>query len=525
MRTPNGAATRLAVRQTRIGIGVLALVIAGSLASVVATYEQMALAGGSLVELAKSPALRLLYGEPTGLDTGGGFAVWRSGQAVLVIVGLWAIFATTRMLRGEEEHGRWELLLGGIVTRDRLMGASTGVLLAGSAVAGLAVTAALAGSGAAAGGASVFGTGVALLGMTFVGVGAVGSQLFGTRRQAAGTSAALLGALFALRMAGEASDALSWLRWLTPFGWVEQLRPFVLNRWWPLLLLAAAAALLLVAAVALQSRRDLSSAILRDRDRAEPRTRLLRSPLGIAWRERVASIAGWGAALAATGLLMGGLAKTMVDFLRGNAQLAETFERFGLTEAATVKGFIGGVGTFIAVVLAFYCVASLHAMWEDEQGGRLEHVFVASVTRLRWLGSQAAATLGGLLVLALAYTVGVWAGVRATGLPLSVGDAAMSSLNMIPVALVFAGISILVIGSRPELQMALAGGAVALSMLLSMIGPITGLPGWIIDLSPMRHLAPAPAVPIDTAASLVMVVVAVAAAAAGAAAYRARDLR
>ena len=51
----------------------------------------------------------------------------------------------------------------------------------------------------------------------------------------------MLGALFLLRMVADGSSGLGWLRWLTPFGWLEELRPFADNRVLPLLLLAGLA--------------------------------------------------------------------------------------------------------------------------------------------------------------------------------------------------------------------------------------------------------------------------------------------
>ena len=59
----------------------------------------------------------------------------------------------------------------------------------------------------------------------FLAVGALTSQLAATRRQAAAYGAAMLGVAYAVRMVADAGVGLDWLRWASPLGWVEELRP------------------------------------------------------------------------------------------------------------------------------------------------------------------------------------------------------------------------------------------------------------------------------------------------------------
>ena len=88
---------------------------------------------------------------------------------------------------------------------------------------------------------ALFGAGIALLTLDFIAVGGLTSQLFGTRRRASGAAGLTLGATFLLRMVADGSSGLGWLRWFTPFGWLEELRPFADERRVPLALLAALA--------------------------------------------------------------------------------------------------------------------------------------------------------------------------------------------------------------------------------------------------------------------------------------------
>ncbi|MCW2141193.1 hypothetical protein BXY51_005773 [Actinoplanes cyaneus] len=63
----------------------------------------------------RGPAIRTLFGAPMGLDTAGGFTVWRVGTFTAVLLGAGVILATTRITRGEEDTGRWDVLLAGRV--------------------------------------------------------------------------------------------------------------------------------------------------------------------------------------------------------------------------------------------------------------------------------------------------------------------------------------------------------------------------------------------------------------------------
>jgi ABC-2 type transport system permease protein len=83
--------------------------------------------------IAENPAVRALYGRPIEVASPGSFIVWRYGQLVTMFAAVWMLLVTTRMLRGEEEAGRWDLVLSARLGRRRLTLLVLGVLLAASA--------------------------------------------------------------------------------------------------------------------------------------------------------------------------------------------------------------------------------------------------------------------------------------------------------------------------------------------------------------------------------------------------------
>jgi ABC-2 type transport system permease protein len=64
-----------------------------------------------------NPALAALLGPARGLDTVAGFTAWRCLGILSIVGAFWGLLCGTRLLRGEEESGRWELLLSGPTTR------------------------------------------------------------------------------------------------------------------------------------------------------------------------------------------------------------------------------------------------------------------------------------------------------------------------------------------------------------------------------------------------------------------------
>src|SRR5690242_16602993 len=64
-----------------------------------------------------NPGLRLLYGEPHNVATVDGYTAWRVGGVLAIAAAAFGLLASVRALRGEEEAGRAELTLAGIVSR------------------------------------------------------------------------------------------------------------------------------------------------------------------------------------------------------------------------------------------------------------------------------------------------------------------------------------------------------------------------------------------------------------------------
>src|SRR5438552_2448645 len=93
-----------------LGLGALMAVIFAAVPTVFATPAAKA----AVVSIGASYAW---IAEPIKIDTPGGYATWKYGITILVVV-IWPLLAGTGMLRGEEDRGSMDVLLS--LPRGRL---------------------------------------------------------------------------------------------------------------------------------------------------------------------------------------------------------------------------------------------------------------------------------------------------------------------------------------------------------------------------------------------------------------------
>src|SRR5262249_9245748 len=75
---------------------------------------------------AQSVGLRLFYGEPHRVDTVDGYTAWRVGGTLAIAAAIFGLLAAVRALRADEDAGRTELVLSGVVARRTLSTAAAG---------------------------------------------------------------------------------------------------------------------------------------------------------------------------------------------------------------------------------------------------------------------------------------------------------------------------------------------------------------------------------------------------------------
>ena len=488
-----------------------------------AAYPTQAARIGFAHSFGANKAVVLFYGKAYDLLTVGGYSAWRTGGILAILAGVFGVLAAVRALRAEEDSGRAELVLSGPVGRNTVLGWSGAAIVAG---AGLLWLACLIGSligGLPAGSSAYLALAIVSMIPVFAGVGAVASQIAPTRRLALELGSGVIAASLLLRVIADTSTSVSWLRWLTPLGWAEQLRPFTGARPLVLALPLVASCVLLVIAQRLALRRDIGTGLLAASDSSPPRLGLLSSTTAQTLREQRGSLAVWAVSVGAFAFLIGVISNS-ISSAGISKGLQQELDKIGSGSITTPKGYVGFAFSFFVLAISFFPCAQIAAARAEEASQRLETVFSQSVGRRSWLIGRIALAAGGTVGLAFIAALLSWLGAVSQGVSLSLGAALEAGLNCLPVGALFLGLAALAYALIPRASAGIAYGLVTASFLWQIAGSLLGAPKLLVELTPFAHVASVPAQPFKVAGALIMVAIGVVCAAGATALFARRDL-
>lgn len=530
--SPEMAIARRSFSQLWKGAVVWSLAFGGTVAASAVSYASTFSTEAERRQIAAITAgdvgLSVMFGPTSAIDTVGGYTVYKCFVFLTTIGAIWGLLTATRLLRGEEDAGRWQLVLSGSTRAGRATAATLTALLGGVAVlfAGTTVLALVAGRDPAVGfgvGETVlYGLSIVVAPAFFVGVGAVTSQLCRTRRMASSWAMGAFGVAFAVRMVADASAGTAWLRWATPLGWTELVEPFTRNDPRPLVLAAASVVVLAATAVVLSSRRDAGDAVFGSRDVAAVRPFGLSSPLGLAARLDLPVLAAWCVGAGATGLALGLIAELTTGSVP--ASMAETLDRFG-AGGSFVDQYFGVAFLLSATVVALIGAGQLGAASEEETSGRLALLLSGPVRRVSWFAGRLGLAAAGIVVAGLLAGLGSWAGAASQGVDLGFATLVGAGLNVVPTALVALGIGAVVLAVAPRAAAATVYAVVIGSLLVDLVASMVDGLAWAANLSVFHTMALAPSADPDPRTLVLTTAVALGLAGAATALFARRDLQ
>jgi ABC-2 type transport system permease protein len=472
---------------------------------------------------ASNKGLRLFYGEPHDLLTIGGYTAWRVGGTLAIFAAVFGLLAAVRALRTEEDTGRMELVLAGIVGRRTAYLAALTAIAAGVLLLWLGELAGFLIGGLPAGGSAYLALATVSVAPVFVGVGALTSQLAPTRRLALELGGAILALMFLLRVVADTAGGAGWLRWATPLGWAEELRPFTGVHPLVLLLPAACSVLMLALSARLAAGRDIGTGMLPARDSAAPRLELLSSPTAQALRSERTSLLVWTTGVGVFALILGGVSKS-VSSAGIPPGVQRELAKLGSGSVATPSGYLAFVFIFFVLAVSLFACAQIGAARHEESEGRLETLLAQPVGRARWLGGRLALAGAGACAISLTAGALTWIGAASVGVNIALGRMLEAGANCLPVALLFLGIAALAYAIVPRAGAGIAYGLVTIAFLWQLVAALLGAPRWLVDLTPFAHVGLVPTQPFRVVAAAVMLAAAVACALVGMCIFRRRDL-
>jgi ABC-2 type transport system permease protein len=468
-------------------------------------------------------AVRLFYGKPYDLLTVGGYAAWRVAGVLSIFAGVWGLLAAVRALRAEEDAGRAELVLAGIVGRGGAYLAALTAIAAGVAILWIASFLGLVAARLPVGGSAYLALAIVAVVPVFVGIGALASQLAPTRRAAIELSSAVLLVAFLVRVVADTSAQLEWLRWATPLGWVEELRAFTGARPTVLLLSIGAGLVLLVAAGRIVLRRDIGTGLLPARDSAPPNLSLLSSPTAQALRSERASLAAW---LLGSGFFafIIGVISTSISSAGLSTSIQRQLHKIGAVSITTPSGYIGFTFLFFVLVLSLFACSQLAAARSAEADEQLDILFALPVSRRGWLAGRLWLAAGAATAIGLVAGVLAWVGAATQNAGVSLPQMLGAGANCLPAALLFLGLGALAYAVLPRASTGINYGLVSVAFVWQLFGGVLGAPHWLLDLSPFQHVGLVPAQSFRAAAAVIMLGIAVSSALTATWIFQRRDL-
>lgn len=480
--------------------------------------------------LGSNKGLAAIIGPARHVDTVGGSVAWRMFGLMVIVGGIWGLLTATRLMRGEEDAGRWELLLSGRTDRR----SATVQALAGLGVGYLALWLPIAAFTVAAGqrrdvgfpvsAALFYATAATASAAMFLAIGALTSQLGSTRRQANAMAAAVFGVAYVIRMVADGGTGLSWLRWTSPLGWVENLAPLTGSNVLPLVPIVLVVVGAGAGAVVLAGRRDVGVGVLARRSPPRTSTSLLGGPALLVTRlERWVALA-WVLGLAALAIVFG---VTAVVAAEGNVAVAgvqATVSRLGGGHGGAVGAWIGYEFLFLAALATYAAAGQISALRAEEADGHADNLLARPVGRAQWLAGRLGFAAAMCVLMGLATGIGAWWGIAIEGGDLGIWPMLQAGLNVVVPGVFVLGLGTLLFGLVPRLATPVLYAVVVWSVLVVILGSGVVTNHWVLDTAVLTHIGPVPASDLNGTAIGWLVGLGLLCAAGGAAAFGRRDL-
>jgi ABC-2 type transport system permease protein len=537
MKTPLGSAS--ALRRFGFKQSLKGAIIVGVLAGFMTFIQGVAYAASfpdekSRMQLASSlegaPALGILYGEIKDLDSPVGYMVYRVVTFMSLIVAIWGIAVATRLLRGQEEDGRWEMILSGNTSARR---ASWNVFLGfiGAFIVAFIISTLITFSSGLSkdidislATSALINLAIFLPGLVFAGLGVLTSQLSVMRRRAFMYGLILLLACFIARGLGNTIADLSWLMNISPFGWSELINPIGdVQLSWIITLLSTSIVFVLLG-IYLVGKRDVYSGILRESTTVKPKFALLGSPTAFAIRQNLPQFIGWTLLAIFISSVIVAVTNIAVDAMKDAPGLATAISQIGGSFDDLKVAFVGTGMIFTAVILLIMASVNIANIRSDEAKNYLDTILTQPIRRSTWLINRLVVTIAALTIVSLICAFFTYAIATSQGIPLEFGNFILVNLALVSTSVFLLGVGTFLYGFWPRVAAAFMYAVVAWSFIIETLGSAVKLDDRIVNSSLFHYISQSPTKAPDWSAFAWLVVLGVGLAAIGIVKFTKRDI-
>ncbi|HSX47753.1 MAG TPA: hypothetical protein VLF63_03190 [Patescibacteria group bacterium] len=506
-RYPKLVISRFIFKQSIKSAAIWAFIIAAYVASKGIGYGKIYPTPQARAKLASTlgnnVGLSALIGKPHDLVSVGGYTAWNTIGVIEIVLAIWVILLTTRALRGAEDTGRWEILLAGRTTAKKALLNALGGLFLVLTILYLILCGAFAYIGTnkyvnyPPHEAFFFALATIAVAGIFISIAALTSQLMPSRSKAAGLASFIFGIFFILRAAGDITN-LHWLLYLTPLGWIENLRPLSNSNPFWLLPIFVSIVLISLISIYLSSHRDLGDSIFKDKPESKPRLRLLNHLIPSGIRFTYLNNIGWLSAISLMALFYGVLTKSAAQALAQSTSSTKAFHNIIHSGPNSVINIFLGVAFLIYIILIMsFSAAHISKLREEEATNLADNFFVRPIKRYTWLNSRCFLIAIGIIIAAILSGLFTYLGVISQNATVDYKDLIIASLNCIIPGLFTLGVGVFALGFLPRLTSIIAYSVIGWSFLIEMLSSGIKLNHWILDTSLLTHISLSPAVSIN----------------------------
>lgn len=448
---------------------------------IVAAYPNLAQRTKVVEALSSNGALSFFYGTNNpSIVTAAGYMVYRILPILALIGAIWSITFITKMLRGQEESGRWDLFLSGRVSQRQ---ATIKVILAaigGIGIAYILICLAMAAIGRnhnlyiSFTGSLYYSLAVISGPLMATSIGAVTSQLAPTRRRAMLQGILLVVILYLIRSVANTISSLEWLKVITPFGWIDKLMPFYHPGYIWLLPVGLLTICLCALAVWLAGRRDSGCSFIAENDYIKPKYGLLNSLVAFDYRANRNVLFGYLSSAVLVSAIVASVDKTVGKALGSAGNFSKALSKFSGNASAHIDiAYLSAAGFMVLLILLVISTVSLNAAKEEELSSKLDNLISSKVTRTKWLSSRLVLLISWLLLTTVVSNFVVYGIARIEKVNVSAHLMMIGGLNILAPAILLIGIGVALYGLAPRLTSIIMYLAIVWSFTMGIVASLT----------------------------------------------------
>jgi ABC-2 type transport system permease protein len=449
-----------------------------------------------------------------------GIVVWNIKTISLIVIAIFNILAASKIIRGEEESFRADLLEAGMVGRQSLFAASLIISYVTNSLMGILLFLTMLMFGLPVGGSLAISLLIIVGGCLFASIGAFTSQLASARRTASSLGIGLMGVFYLLSFMNNLSADNNLSSYFTPFRWFFIVRPFAGNHLAFLLIAVCLVAVIAGLALYLASKRDVGAGVIHPKTGRGKASPGFNNVFALSWRMHKGLLIEWTLALGVFALGIGSADPLVSKMLSDVPKLASWMQLFGEPEEA----FLSLMVYVLCLFVSAYGILTVQKMHSEETDWHIETILSTPVKRSKWMLSHVLFSIMGsafiLLVIGLCIAVGSRLGGGSTG---TFGGTILMAIAKLPAVLIMAGIATLLFGFVPKLSVGVSWAIYSLFILIQLLWEMALIPDIVFLISPFGQVYPTQ--PLTAATFMLLLLIACALYGAGLLLFKRRDIQ